>query len=228
MNTNNRPSLASRLTGGLLVATLSLALFAPSASAVTVNLTSTITPADPLMANLISPGGYTETQPDFGTFDFTSQIAAGDYATSLGKINITLRIFNLDTNVGGLDFDNITLRLGGFDTGIVLNGYGQGFATLSFNDQTINNAAAIMSVINSTRMLTAGINDKTSAGIVADGSGSNYFNFTNLSVTFAFVSATVVPFSPVQALGLGLVGLAAGFRQLRRRGLIASLFAVRA
>ena len=110
----------------------------------------------------------------------------------------------------------------------VLNGYGQNFNTISFNNQTINNAASIISVLNSTRMLTAGINDATSIGIVQDGPGSNYFSFGNINVSFNFAGATVVPFSPVQALGLGLVGLAAGFRQLRRRGLISSLFAVRA
>ncbi|MEY2881012.1 MAG: hypothetical protein RLZZ15_3392 [Verrucomicrobiota bacterium] len=206
-------SLSRRLLAALSVAAIGLTVLAPSARAVTISSTVSGPNAGLLFPNF----PLTETNPAFATFNFASALAGGT-VTSLGNVNITLSIFNLDTNVGGLDNGNIFLSLGGFNTGIALNGFTNGLDTLTFNSSVLLNSSAIIAALNaSPSTFTAGLFDANGTG-----TGSNSFFFNGGSITLDFVGASVtpVPFHPAQTLGFAFVALGLGVRELKRRGLV--------
>lgn len=191
-----------------LVVALIFAALVGRVSAVTISSSFTLPSSD--FMNLPT----TESNPTIGTFNFSSDPNFG-FVNNLGLINISLTFFGLDTNVGGLDNGNITLTLGGFDTGIVLNGFTNGVNTISFNNQTTLNAANIINAINTSGgFLSVGLLDANGAG-----SGTNPFAMIGGTASLSFVGAnvTAVPFTPVQTLGYGLIALAIAWRMARRR-----------
>lgn len=156
-----------------------------------------------------------ELNPTLGTFNFaTDPNWSVGAIQDLGNVNITLRFSNLNTNTSGSDYNQISLTLGGYNTGILLNGYHDGSVTLSFN-QAPTNAASIIEYLNTHNgLLTFGIYDS------GTGVDPNYFGFSTAVTSLSFVGATVgpptpVPFTPVQTLGYGLIALAVAWRRFR-------------
>lgn len=207
MNLQLSSPFAGVRRSALLVALIFVGLFG-RASAVTISSSFTLPTSD--FMNLPT----TESNPTLGTFNFSGDPNFG-FVNNLGLINISLTFFGLDTNVGGLDNGNITLTLGGFDTGIVLNGFTNGVNTISFNNQTTLNAQNIIDAINNSGgLLSVGLLDGNGAG-----SGTNPFAMIGGTASLSFVGASVtaVPFTPVQTLGYALIALAIAWRMARRR-----------
>lgn len=199
---NSFPSLFRR---SLLLVAL-LAALGARVGAVTISASFTLPTSD--FGNLPT----TESNPNIGTFNFSSDPNWGT-VTSLGLIDISLRFFNLDTNTGGLDNGNIFLTLGGLNTGLALNGFGNGTDTVSFTGVSPSNASGIIAALNgSGGLLNVGLLDTTS-------SPTNPFALLGGTASISFVGATVVavPFTPVQTLGYGLIALAIAWRIARRR-----------
>lgn len=106
------------------------------------------------------------TQPfDFRNFDYQN-------LKRLACVTITLTVFDGDTGSTptldgqNYDYNNWTLGLGGFDTGILLNGFddnddlGAGNVTLTFQDTPLN-ADAILAALQTDGTLRASIIDHT-------------------------------------------------------------------
>ena len=137
-------------------------------------------------------------------------------------MSITLSFYGLDTNnlpSPGFDYNNITLALGGVNTGILLNGYGNGLDTRTFNT-TLANEAAIINVMNNTGgVLTVGLFDARrpdNAPLDPDITWQeNPFLLLGGTATLSFPDAVAVPFTPVQTLGYGLIALVVAWRRFR-------------
>lgn len=205
---NLQPTILGSARRIALVATLLFTALITRVSAATISSSFTLPTSD--FMNLPT----TESNPTLGNFNFSSDPNFG-FVNNLGLINISLTFFGLDTNVGGLDNNNITLTLGGFNTGIVLNGFTNGVNTLSFNNQTTLNAQNIIDVINNNGgVLSVGLLDGNAAG-----SGTNPFAMIGGTASLSFVGASItpVPFTPVQTFGFGLIALIVAWRIARRR-----------
>ncbi len=222
MSTFSVLASSRRLLAGLLA--IGLFSVAPSAHAVILTVSSSFTLPTSDFGNLPN----TEDNPTIGQFDFRNSPNFGTI-NDLGTINISLRFFGLDTLNGNDNFNAITLTLGGFDTGIVLNGYGNGTQTKSFSG-TANNAASIVNAFNTNGgLLTIGLLDSNGTFSLTGGDGSNPFALVGGTASLSFVGADVtpVPFSPAETLGYSLVAFVLGARELKRRGLLKAAFAGR-
>lgn len=186
------------------ILSLSACLFAavPLSHAVTISAAISLPISDFNDENNLP---MTETTSAFGTFDFTGQNYLG--VDAINSLSISLRFFNLDTAVGFIDRDNISLTLDGYDTGIFLNDYGNAFTTRSFNTP-IANSNLILAALQSDGFLTIGMYDRTS-------SPSNVFGFSGGTATLTFNPPVVIPFNPSHAVGL--IALAGVSYVVRRR-----------
>lgn len=199
-----------------LAAALAAAVFSPSARAVTI---SASVPMPPLNFGNVQ---FTETNPTFYNYvgntptvplalDFSAQNFS--QIQSLDAISITLSFYNLDTNLGGQDYNNITLALGGIDTGILLNGYGNAGDTFTFNAAPANGAAILSALNTNGGILSIGLFDATA-------SPSNPFWFNGGTASLDLTDSTTptpVPFTPADSLGLGLVAVGIIVARLRRK-----------
>ena len=159
----------------------------------------------------------TESNPVIGTFNFSSSFAS---LPSLTGLAISLKFFNLDTNsIIGFDYNNITLALGTypgsmFDTGIKVNGFGNGTVSavvFGGTDLAGNGAAIYSALVASGGFLTVGLLDSTA-------SPSNPFLFKGGTASLQLANQPI-PFTPTQTLGFGLLAALFAFRrfpQLKR------------
>lgn len=151
----------------------------------------------------------TQSNPTLGTFNFSTDPYTS-FAT-LNSLSITLALYDLQTMATGTgndrrDFDNISLTLGGFDTGIKLNGYPRNAgATVTTTGVPTNGAAILQALATNGGTLSFGILDLTSGP-------SNPFDYFGGTASLTLDVVQAVPFSPSSALGLGLVAAAALFR----------------
>ena len=193
-------------TRTLLALSACLLATAPLSQAITISATAAL-PDDAFNFGLFfSQTTETYTTP-FTTFDFSSQAFAS--ITSLESLQINLQFFNFDTDTDLFDRNNITLTLAGFNTGVLLNGFGNGSSTATITGNILNNADLILTALQNTGVLSAGFQDITS-------SPSNNFLFTGGSSTITLSDQPVaVPFTPSHAAGL--ITLAGASLWLRRR-----------
>lgn len=152
-----------------------------------------------------------------GTFDFTST----PYQTfeSIQSISITLSLYDLQTLAAGSghdtrDYNNISLSLGGINTGLLLNGYGRNVTstvTTTGTPTAVNGTSILAALAANNGMLSFGVIDATT-------NPSNPFDFgQGATVTSLTLNVTQpVPFSPSAALGFGIVGAIALFRSWPR------------
>jgi hypothetical protein len=163
----------------------------------------------------VSTWPTTESNPTFGTFNFSSNFGT---LPSLTGISIQLKFFNLDTNVGGFDYNNITLTLGTtgqmFDTGVKLNGFGNAtnIAVVFGSADLAGNAAAIYTALQTSGgFLKVGMYDSTATP-------SNPFLMVGGTMSLQLANQPI-PFTPTQTLGFGLLAALFAFRrfpQLKR------------
>ncbi len=151
-----------------------------------------------------------ESTANFGTFDFSAQ-SFGSLAT-LDSLSITMKFFNLDTDATGFDRNNITLTLGGIDTGLLLNGFSNGTNTLTLGGAISNGAAILASLQGNGGLLAAGLLDATN-------SPTNPYLFLGgtASLSLADTPPTPIPFTPSETAGLLVMGAASAWARWRRR-----------
>lgn len=108
------------------------------------------------------------TNPAANPYDFTGQNFAG--ISAINNIQVTLTVFDGNSGFSGtsadFDFNNLTLGLAGFDTGIKLNGFSAASIngsdiTLTFSSSSITNATQILAVLQNTGQLQGSIIDAT-------------------------------------------------------------------
>jgi hypothetical protein len=151
-----------------------------------------------------------ENNPTLGTFDFSGTPYAS--FASLNTLSITLSLYDLQTMATGTglqkrDYNNITLTLGGIDTGIKLNGYDYNTgSTVTTTGTPTNGAAILQALTTSGGSLAFGILDATS-------SPSNGFDYFGGTASLTLDVATV-PFTPSSTLGFALVGAIVLLRKL--------------
>jgi hypothetical protein len=208
---NTLLSVSRRSLVSLFVSFVVLSCLAVRASAVTLSISAGLSNPN----TSIFGGGDADSSPNFGWLDFGAHPDWG-HVNSLGTLNFDLTIANLDTHVSGLAENHITLSLAGFDTGILLNGFGQFSTQQAFSNQTIsNNAANILQALNDNNgLITVGLHNSVAHG------GGNFFVFQSFNGQLSINGAeiTPIPFTPVQTMGFALIGMGVAFRQLRRRG----------
>jgi len=226
---HNTPATRLALsTAGLIL--LVLLTVVPVARAVTI--TATIT-APNNSSFAVDPAGFaldstnmdtwpvTESNPIFGTFNFSSSYLSLDPAKGLQGFSGVFQFQNLDTvkGTGGIDFNNITFALGGltgpmYDTGILVNGFTNSKKTLTVfgNPNLAGNAAAIYTaLVTGGGYLRIGMLDVTS-------DPSNPFLFGNAAIKLQ-IADQAIPFEPTQTLGFGVLAALFAFRrfpQLKR------------
>lgn len=197
------------LAGGLLLA----AYLGSGALARAVTFTQTL----PMPGFTTGTTMTTQSNPTLGTFNFSSTPYA-NFAT-LNSLSITLALYDLQTMSTGSgndrrDFNNISLTLAGFDTGIKLNEYPRNAgATVTTSGVPTNSAAILQALTTNGGLLTFGIFDATA-------SPSNPFDYFGGTASLTLDVVQAVPFSPSSSAGLGLVALAVLFRnwpRLKRR-----------
>jgi hypothetical protein len=95
------------------------------------------------------------------TFDYTSNangslvnqgVASYNNLASIGSLTLTVTIRDGDTAVGNFDFNDLTIGLDGFNTGVPLNGFANGaIQTLDISSfptpGTVQNSAAILAAL---------------------------------------------------------------------------------
>jgi len=136
----------------LHIAALSTALLLTNASAHGAAVT--------IEANANQSGfsSYSLTPFPVATFDFGT---SASLFTSIDSISISLQLNDADTAPGNFDYNNLTLLLDGFNTGIVLNGFRDNFVdTLTFTGLPTN-AASIITALLLDGELIASIADAT-------------------------------------------------------------------
>lgn len=193
-------------TSAFLALSACLLATAPLSNAVTLSATATL-PDDNLNFAIFAVQTTETFTGPFTTFNFSSQ----DYSsiTSLESLVINLQFFNFDTAPGTIDLNNITLTLAGYDTGVLLNGFGNAFGEATITGNLLSNATEILHVLQTTGILSAGFHDSTS-------SPSNNFLFTGGSSTLTLSDQPIeVPFTPSHAAGL--ITLAAASVWMRKR-----------
>lgn len=108
------------------------------------------------------------TNPSANPYDFTGQNYAA--LSAINNIQVTLTVFDGNSGFSGtaadFDFNNLTLGLAGFDTGIKLNGFSAASIdgsdiTLTFSSSSISNATQILAVLQATGQLQGSIIDAT-------------------------------------------------------------------
>src|SRR5258706_717289 len=90
------------------------------------------------------------------TFDYTSNangslvnqgVASYNNLASIGSLTLTVTINDGDTATGNFDFNDLTIGLDGFDTGIKLNGFSNGAIQTLDIAGAPNNSAAILAAL---------------------------------------------------------------------------------
>lgn len=149
------------------------------------------------------------TNPTANPYDFTGQNYAA--LTSIDNIQVTLTIFDGNSGFSGtaadFDFNNLTLGLAGFDTGIKLNG----FSAASINGSDITLTLSSSSISNATQILTALQATGTLTGSIIDATGTPDSNGMTLSAmhdTTLTINAVPEP-STWALLVVGAAGFAA-------------------
>ena len=150
---------------------------------------------------------------EIATFDFAGTDAL--LLTSLDRVSITMQVGDGDTGPDDgtgtpeIDFNDWTLGLDGFDTGILLNGFTDGQVVTQTLSGIPNDAVQILAALKADRQLVATIID-----------ADNARNDITLPVTFDAVltldgvSPAAVPEPATLLLGLlGTLGLAARRRR---------------
>jgi hypothetical protein len=108
------------------------------------------------------------TNPTANPYDFTGQNYAA--LSAINSIQVTLTVFDGNSGFSGtaadFDFNNLTLGLAGFDTGIKLNGFSAASIngsdiTLTFSSSSISNGPQILAVLQATGTLAGSIIDAT-------------------------------------------------------------------
>jgi hypothetical protein len=110
----------------LLAMTLAVCLSGAAQAGITIIAT---TPGSGVGVNTNISGSVPITG---GAWDFTG--AGYQSLTSINQIGITLKVYDGDSAPGEFDYDDLTLALDGFDTGLKLNGFSNGVTkTLTIN-----------------------------------------------------------------------------------------------
>jgi len=192
----------------LMGAAVGLAALAMTAGANAATLTISDTVAQSgLYGYFTSPTALTGATP----WTFTP----GAY-TNIIDATVTIEMFDGDTGYGDFDWNQLSLSLDGYDTGIKLNGFIDEYvfvATIG-PEALAMNGAAILAALNADFQLAGGIIDL-----------SPYDNFIGLSGAFSTtLTLTVETYTPPpptyvpEPATLGLFGLSlAGIGFLRRR-----------
>jgi PEP-CTERM motif-containing protein len=151
------------------------------------------------------------TNPTANPYDFTAQNYAA--LTAINNIQITLTVFDGNSGFSGtaadFDFNNLTLGLSGFDTGIKLNGFSAASIdgsdiTLTFFSSSISNSTQILTALQATGMLQGSIIDATG------NPDSNGMTLSSLHDTTLVINAVPEPSTWVLlAVGSALVVFAA-------------------
>ena len=180
--------------------------------AVAANFTITL----PMPAFTTGTTMTTESNPTLGTFDFSSTPFAN--FSTVTSLSLTLALYDLQTMATGTgaqkrDFNNLSLSLAGFNTGLLLNNYDAGTGSTVTTTGTVLNGASIASaLISNNGLLTFGIID-------ASTNPTNAFDYFGGTASLT-LTVTQVPFSPSATLGFGLVALIAlvrGWPRLKRQ-----------
>ncbi len=202
MNLKYAPGQRTFGHGCALAAALAALVFAPMARA--VGFTATL----PMPAYTTGTTLLSENNPTLGTFNFS----ADPYAAfqTLDSLSFTLALYDLQTMATGSglqkrDYNNITLTLGGFDTGIRLNGYAYNAgSTVTTTGTPLNSASILQALAANGGMLSFGLKDATS-------SPSNAFDYFGGTASLT-LNVTQVPFTPSSTLGFMLAGIPLFFR----------------
>jgi hypothetical protein len=162
----------------------------------------TVTNSVPLVTNVTY-----NTRPDnelgdpylspFASFNFNT-VSGYSGLGSLAHIGLTMSFRGLETGVGQTDYNNIQLTVNGYNTGLLLNGFGSLVTTQHLYLNGVQNASDILNSLNATGIANIGFFDSTL-------SPDNAFRFGG-STAYLTVSDTAIPFSPASTAGLTLVG----------------------
>jgi hypothetical protein len=185
---------------------LASVLVAVPARAVTISSVLNVSNHNPFTGT--GPYPFTDDGTPLGSLDFTGQ-PVGSMPT-LSSVNFSLSLANLDTSPVDIDFNNISLTIAGYDTGLKLNGFTNGFfaETHSFNANIINGALILAAIQNTPGAIAVGLLDATPTH------SNKYYTYGG---SFAMtLDSQPVPFSPTQSLGLFLTAGIAGFARWRR------------
>lgn len=158
------------------------------------------------------------TNPGANPYDFTGQNYAA--LSAIDNIQVTLTVFDGNSGFSGtvadFDFNNLTLGLAGFDTGIKLNGFSAASIdgsdiTLTFSSSSISNATQILAVLQATGQLQGSIIDATGLP------DSNGMTLSSLHDTTLIINAVPEP-STLALFALSAAAFAAfSARRLRPR-----------
>jgi len=168
-----------------------------------------------------------------GTLDFNPDGSGLEIATfnligvvpgSINLMQITFTMDDGDTGFGDADFDNLYLSLNGFDTGVVLNGFGNGAnGELTFT-------ASVSTLLSDHLLLSMGPSNTVVAKVFSINKfnlvddfaigGTNYVSFPNLSggdvnatLALSGISAIPEPTSIALCVVAGGVFGCVGFRK---------------
>jgi hypothetical protein len=135
----------------LLAMTLTFCLSGVAQAAMTITAT---TPGSGVGVNTNVSGSVPITA---GAWDFSG--TGYQNLTSINQIGITLKLYDGDSAPGEFDYDDLTLGLDGFDTGLKLNGFSDGeIKTLTINGP--NNSADIWGALQADGKLVGTILDR--------------------------------------------------------------------
>ena len=145
--------------------------------------------------------GNTEDNPTIGTFVFG---AGASSLTQIRGMSFNISLWGLDTMPpagGASDFNNITIRVDGIETGLKLNNFGNSLTT-AYN--YVNDTALMSSILTALKadgQLVVSLYDANGAA-----NGTNFFAFGG-GVATLLVSEQPIPFTPAHSLGFALLGL---------------------
>jgi hypothetical protein len=213
-----RVSLKSALAAGIALGALAM-----GASAAVIQVQSTVPesgygfsfdPTTGQFSGLQSGGSYPLTGPSGYNFAGTPYSTL----TSIDKLTVTLTINDGDSAQGDFDFNNLTLRLDGLDTGLVLNGFpNNGVLTLDIEGP--NNAAGLLAALKNDGILVGTVFDADTDGVSQ--TAPDFIGFPAATVTTLVIEGQAEGAIPLPAavlmapLGAGLVGMCQ--RRFRRK-----------